>query len=104
MAPGLVGEERDGEALQLQGWSSAWHRRSGSQRAPAAGGSKGKSRAAGGGGASWDLCVWAGRKGQEGFGQCEVVWEPPLHQGHRTGSQGAGSVHREGTGSCCGVV
>lgn len=72
--------------------------------APAAGSSKGKSRAAGGGGASWDSCVWAGRKGQEGFGQCEghrLVWEPPLHQGHCTGSQGGASVHREAAVGWC---
>lgn len=49
------------------------------------------------------ICV-CGPGGKDRKDLVSVVWEPPLHQGHCTGSQGAGSVHREGTGSCCGVV
>lgn len=37
MTPGMVGDERWGEVLWLQGSSSAWHKTNGSQQAPAAG-------------------------------------------------------------------
>lgn len=85
MTPGMVGEERWGKVLQLQGSNSAWHKKKGSQRAPAAGklqreeqSKKGKVVPAG-------IRVWARRKGQEGFPWCEghrLVGEPPLLQCH----------------------